>query len=277
MAIRYQLGMVDPLMSITYRFFLAGALLMVYCKLKGLNLTYSIREHLFIALGAFFLFGVNYWLVYVAELHLTSGLVAIVFTTIIFFNILFGAFILKSAIRWPVLLGGIIGMGGVGLIFLDDIRNFDLSNKSALALVWTLIAVVLSSLGNIVSARNQRAGLPVLQSNAYGMCYGSLMMLVIALAMGTPISFDFSWPYIGSLLYLAIFGSIIAFGSYLTLLGKIGADKAGYIGFITPLIALVLSTLFEGYHWPTQAIGGVALVLVGNLLALWGKKKTISS
>jgi drug/metabolite transporter (DMT)-like permease len=188
--------------------------------------------------------------------------------------VLFGALFLKSPILWSVVLGGAIGIGGVGLIFAEELSSFDLSDKATVALVWLFFGAMMASLGNIASQRNQRAGLPVLQTNAYGMLYGAVMMFALALATSTPLSFDFSFPYIASLIYLSLFGSIIAFGAYLTLIGNIGADKAGYIALLIPIIALLLSTVFEDYHWPPNAIAGVALVILGNLLALHKKRSS---
>ena len=126
----------------------------------------------------------------------------------------------------------------------------------------------MASFGNIVSARNQRHDLPVVQVNAYGMGYGALITLVIALARGSTVSFDTSPEYVLSLLYLALFGTVIAFGSYLTILGRIGPDRAGYIAVIFPIVALTLSTLFEGLTWEVISVLGVGLVVLGNVVAM---------
>jgi drug/metabolite transporter (DMT)-like permease len=126
----------------------------------------------------------------------------------------------------------------------------------------------MASFGNILSARNQRQGLPVVQTNAYGMTYGTLLMLAAALIAGKPFTFDPYAPYVISLLYLALFGSVIAFGCYLTLVGSIGADRASYATLLFPVIALVISTLFEGYRWSPAAVAGVAVILAGNALSL---------
>ncbi|MDJ0762690.1 MAG: EamA family transporter [Myxococcota bacterium] len=271
LAIRYQLGAVDPLASVAYRFLISGAILLIYCRARGMKLAYTVKDHLYFFLLAALLFSVNYWLVYLAEIYITSGLVAIMFTAILFFNVFFGALFLKTRIRWSVVAGGVVGIVGVGLIFLDEILAFDLSNRTTMALVWVLVGVIMASLGNIVSARNQQAGLPVLQTNAYSMIYGGLIMACITLVTGTPFTFDCSFVYIASLFYLAVFGSIVAFSAYLTLIGNIGADKAAYIAFLTPIIALALSTIFENYDWPSNAILGVALVTAGNFFAVLKK------
>jgi drug/metabolite transporter (DMT)-like permease len=136
------------------------------------------------------------------------------------------------------------------------------------ALVMAVVATYLASLGNICSARNQSQNLPVLQTNAIGMAYGTLLMLGIALASGRSFSFEWTVPYVGSLLFLAVFGSIFAFGCYLTLVGRLGADKAAYAGLLFPVVALQLSVWFEGYQWTSQSLLGMGLILLGNFIAL---------
>ena len=268
LAITFQLGVVDPLVSVFYRFLLAAIILFVYCRLIKMNLKYSAKQHFFMALQGTFLFGINYWLVYMAEVHLKSGLVAVVFSTIIFLNIFNGLIFLKSKVRMNVLASAMIGFVGIVLVFKDEILNFNFSNDKSFGLILAFLSVITASLGNITSAYNQRNKLPVVQTNAYGMLYGSLLMLILVFIIGTPLSFDVLFKYIGSLIYLAVFGSIIAFWSYLTLLGKIGADKAAYAMLVFPIIALLLSTMFEEYTWSLFALLGIALITMGNFLML---------
>ncbi|MCK5076810.1 MAG: DMT family transporter, partial [Calditrichia bacterium] len=155
LVIKFQLGIVDPMVSVGYRFFLASIILLAYCKIKGFNLKYSAREHFFMALQGFFLFGVNYWLVYIAELEIASGLVAIVFSTIVFLNSVNGAIFLKSKINIKVISGGILGVIGVALLFKEELLSLNLSSTSLVALIFALISAYLASLGNIISAYNQ--------------------------------------------------------------------------------------------------------------------------
>jgi len=268
LAIKFQLGLVDPIISVSYRFILASFILLLFCRISGLNLKYNVKEHLFFAFQGFFLFGINYWLVYLAEVHLPSGLVAVVFSMIIFFNIFNGAIFLRSPIRLQVIAGAALGIVGIGLVFKQDLLSFSLVSDNSLALVIAGLGSFTASIGNIISAHNQKINLPVIQTNAFGMMYGALFMLIISLIMGKHFSFEISYAYIGSLLYLSILGSIIAFTCYLTLLGKIGADKAAYVTLIIPVIALILSTIFEEYTWTSYAFVGVALILIGNMLVL---------
>ena len=272
LAIKFQLGVVDPLISIFYRFLLAAIILFIYLLLSKKTLKYSFRQHLLMALQGFLLFGINYWLVYLAEQYLTSGLVAIVFSTIVFLNIFFGALFIKSKIQFLVVAGAIIGFIGISFVFKNEIQMFNLSSQNSIALLIALVGAVSASLGNITSAYNQRKKIPVLQANAFGMLYGSSIMLIFAFLINKSVTFDPSFPYIFSLLYLSIFGSVIAFTCYLTLLGNIGADKAGYTTLVIPVIAIILSTIFEDYQWNIFAFLGVLLILFGNILVLKRKK-----
>jgi drug/metabolite transporter (DMT)-like permease len=268
LVITFQLGVVAAEASIVYRFALAALLLMVYTLARRLPMRFTPRQHAFIALQGTFLFSLNYILVYLAEQNLTSGLVAIVFSMLILSNVVLGAVFLRNPIRPRVVLGGVIGVAGLALVFGPELAGFAQGGGWRLGLLLAAAAVLSASVGNILSARNQRAGLPVVQTNAYGMAYGAAVTLVIAVVRGVPFTFDPSPSYILSLLYLAVFGSVIAFGTYLTLIGRMGVDRAAYIGVIFPLVALLLSMLFEGLNLGAVGLAGVALVAAGNVLVL---------
>lgn len=135
-------------------------------------------------------------------------------------------------------------------------------------MILALIGTISASLGNVVSARNQRGDLPVVQTNAFGMLYGAVIMFIFVIFRGAQIEFDLSMGYVISLLYLAVFGSVIAFGSYLTLLGRIGLDRAAYVTVLFPIIALLLSTVFEDLQWGIFQLIGVVLLLFGNAMVL---------
>jgi drug/metabolite transporter (DMT)-like permease len=273
--ITYQLGEVDPLVSVGYRFGLAGIILLCYAKIKGLPLSYSKQQHMFIALQGILLFGANYWLVYVSEQYLSSGLVAVAFSTLIFLNIFFGALFLGSKVSKRVIIGAVAGLFGTMLIYQSEFQRLDFADDQIKGLLFCMGSIILASLGNITSANNQRKyALPVIQTNAFGMLYGAIVMLLFAVVSGKELAFDTSLPYMLSLGYLSLFGSIIAFTGYLTLIGKIGADKAAYTIVFVPVIALTISTFFEGYQPDIYAYIGIALILTGNIIALKAKKAT---
>jgi drug/metabolite transporter (DMT)-like permease len=277
LVITFQLGVVPPEASIVYRFTLAALLLMVYALARRLPMRFTPRQHFFIALQGTFLFSLNYILVYLAEQNLTSGLVAIVFSMLILSNVVLGAIFLRNPIRPRVVLGGLIGVAGLALVFRPDLSGFVGGSGWRLGLLLSVAAVLSASVGNILSARNQRAGLPVVQTNAFGMAYGAAVTLVVAIVRGVPFTFDPTPRYVLSLVYLAVFGSVIAFGTYLTLIGRMGVDRAAYIGVIFPLVALLLSMMFEGLGLGAIGLLGVALVAAGNVLVLNRRRPTPAS
>jgi len=268
LAIKFQLGSVDPMVSVLYRFMAAALTLFLYCKLRGLNMRFRLKDHIYMALQGLVLFSVNYWLIYLAEVHVTSGLVAVIFSGIVFMNMINGAVLLGSPIRSNVLLGGTIGVLGIVLVFWPQLTSFSLSDQGALGLVLSVVSTFMASLGNIISARHQKNHLPVIQTNAYGMAYGTAIIGAISLISGKTFSFEMSFAYVGSLFYLSLFGTVIAFGCYLKLIGKIGADRAAYATMLFPIVALGISTVCEGYQWAPNNIIGMAVVLVGNWMVL---------
>ncbi len=270
--ITFQVGNVDPMYSVAYRFAIAGVLMLIVSKLWKLKLDFSKKEHGFILLQGLLLFGFNYWCMYSAELYLTSGLVGLLFSLLVFMNVLNGKIFLKSDIEKKVIFGGLLGLIGTGLIFRQDLVQFSFSDGKIIGLIFAIIGTYIASLGNITSARNQKAGIPVISSNAFGMTCGAIAMFLFALVSGKEISFETDISYVSSLLYLAIFGSVIAFGAYLTLIGNIGAGKAAYVAVIAPVIALVISTIFEDYNWTGSSLSGAGLIIAGNVVALRNKK-----
>ena len=267
-AITFQLGQVDPLISVVYRFLLAGVLLIGYCLIRKVKLKFTIREHMFMAIQGFFLFGVNYWLVYQSEQYIASGLVAVAFSTMIFMNSGFGAIFLGRPINKKVMLAALAGLSGTIVIFWNEISQMDLSDDVLKGTILAISSVVLASVGNITSARNSQAKIPVMQANGFGMLYGCALMTIVALILGRPFTFETSSSYMLSLAYLSVFGSILAFGTYLTLVSKIGADKAAYALVVIPVIAIVISVFYEDYQLTLATMIGVGLIIGGNIIAL---------
>ena len=264
LAITFQLETVTPLASVIYRFALASVLLFGWCWLKKIPLSLSRREHGFMVLQGSFLFGLNYWLVYLAEQYLASGLVAVTFSTIVFFNVINARVFLRTAVKLKVVLGGLLGLVGVMMLFSRELGSFRRVDDTVFGIALALAATFTASLGNIVATRNCCTQRSVMAINAWGMLYGTLLLLTVALALGIDFSFDCGLSYVSSLLYLSVFGSIVTFAAYLKLLALIGPDKAGYIGMLIPVIALALSSVFEDYNWSLPAVIGLCLILVGN-------------
>lgn len=268
LAIKYQLGVVAPEASVAYRFALAALFLFGWSIARGMPLRYKLKDHFFMALLGALMFSTNYVLFYIAESHLTSGLVAIIFSIALFMNIGNKMLFFRQTVKPSVLLGATFGLAGITFVFWRELVSFSLDSSSGRGIALSLAGTLLFSFGNMVSARNQRVGLPIIQSTAYGMAYGAALLTIFALLFGIDLKLDMSFAYLSSLIYLALFGSVIGFGCYLTLLGRIGAERAAYATVLTPVIALGLSTLFERFTWTLQAVVGVCLILIGNVVVL---------
>jgi drug/metabolite transporter (DMT)-like permease len=267
LAIKLQLTQVPPILSVGYRFCLASLILLAFCRLAGKRLRFSRRDHQFMALQGASLFGLSYCCSYLATGYMTSGLVAVVYSTILMMNIFNLSIFMRQPVAWRAFWGGILGLSGIGIVFWHDLAAFT-ATRGLIGLTIALAGSYLASVGNVVTTRNAKSGVPVTQANAFGMAYGGLLTLVIHFALGGELTMDWSVGYLAPMLYLTIFGSVVAFGCYMLLISRIGAEFAAYVTLLMPIIALVLSTLFENYHWSTNAAVGVAIVLAGNLIIL---------
>jgi len=269
LAISFQLGEVDSLLSVSYRFGLAACLLLAYCWLRAKPMRFSPSEHVFIFLQGACLFGFNYWLFYLTTAHISSGLVAVIGSSMVFMNIINGRLFLGRSIQAHVVFAALLGIAGICLVFWPELKQVGVNTQNiSSALLLGFVATYFASLGNIISSRNQAVKIPVLQSNALGMAYGAGLMLIIALALGAELKFETRLSYVTSWLYLSVFGSIVAFSCYLTLIGRIGADKAAYSSLVYPIIALQLSAWFESFQWSSLSLLGLLLILLGNLIIL---------
>ncbi|MGB5492531.1 MAG: EamA family transporter [Woeseiaceae bacterium] len=268
LAIEYQLGVVVPEVSIVYRYAIASFVLFIYCFYKKLPVVFKLKSHLWFALLGAFLFGLNYVFAYRAQVHITSALAAIVFSMMLWINIVLSRVVFGTRAGRQVLFGAVLGIAGIIVLFAPQIRVLSLSDSVLYGSLLALLGALMASTGNMVSQGAQQRNLPVLQANAWGMLYGALLTAMICAVRGYEFTFDATFTYIASLLYLAVFGSVIAFGAYLTLLGRIGAHRAGYATVMFPVVALLLSILFEGLRLDFGILLGTALVLLGNVLVL---------
>ncbi len=266
--ISFQIGVVPPEVSVAYRFAIAAALMFAWAGLRGLPLRFRPRDHLYIALQGALIFCTNFVLFYLAAVHLATGLLAVVFSTASIMTLLMSALRQRRPPPVRALLGAMLGSGGIALVFWPEVAGFALASGAGLGLLLSLGGTVSFSLGGLVAARNQAAGLSVRGTTAWAMAYGTLLLSLFVVVRGARFTFDPAFSYVGSLLYLAVFGSVIAFACYFALLGRIGAERSAYATVLFPIVALVISTLFEGYQWTATALAGVALTLAGNLLVL---------
>lgn len=268
LAIEYQLGVVEPEVSIVYRYALAAIVLFFWCKIKGLSLAFKVKDHFWFAVLGLFLFCLNYILAYRAQVYITSALAAIAFSMMLWINIVMSRLFFGTRAGRRVLLGAFLGILGILTLFAPQIEAVSLDDDVMFGSLLAVLGAVMASCGNMVSQASQHRKLPVIQSNAWGMLYGSVLTAIVAVASGHEFNFDATFTYITSLVYLAVFGSVVAFSAYLTLLGRIGAHKAGYATVMFPVVALVLSMAFEGLQLNLAIVTGTSLVLLGNMLVL---------
>ena len=268
LAITFQLGKVAPEASVFYRFLLASAILFVFCLARRLPLRYKPIQHAWIALLGVLMFSVSYIFVYYAEQHVVSGLVAVGYSASPLLGLIgMRAFFGKPMSR-RLILGSILGMVGIALVFYPEFAKLQGDRDTALGALNTIIAVLVSALGAMVAHRTQQDELPLWQTMAWGMFYGAMFSLGVTLATGKSLDFVPSVPYVLSLVYLAVLGSVLAFAAYLTLLRRVGAARAGYIGVMVPIVALVISAAFEGFRWHPFTWAGIAVTVAGNVIIL---------
>jgi drug/metabolite transporter (DMT)-like permease len=271
-AITLQLGLVDPVVSITYRFALAAALLFAWCMLRRESLKLTRAQHLAAFGVGLFTFAIDYAFVYWAEERVTSAVVAVMFAAMAFMNLI--GFRIAFGQRSPRLAWGAAGLGiaGVALLSWEEIAaaNFDARALAGIGL--TLLGVAAAVVGNIYARRGELAGATVAASTGWAMAYGAGLLALFALATGRTWDFEPSWSYVLSLLHLSIVGSVVAFLLYYGLARRRGYSTASYVSALTPPVAMTVSALFEAKTWGVLALAGVALVLAGQWLLLKTKK-----
>jgi drug/metabolite transporter (DMT)-like permease len=265
-AITYQLRAAAPTASVMLRFGLASAILLCWCAVRRLPLRFTARQHARVAAQGFCLFGVNLLLVYMAERTIPSGVTSVVFTAIVPLNIVGARLFFGTPVSRRTWAGAALGLAGIALVFLPEIESIGSLSASLAGLACALLGTASASVGNLIAAANQKAGLPIVQTNALGMAYGAAAVGLVGLVSGHSFHVGWSAPYAVSLGYLAVFGSIFAFGAYLTLIRRIGAGRAAYTGVLFPLVALGISTVWEHYHWTPSAMFGMGCCAAGSVL-----------
>ncbi|WP_332640413.1 DMT family transporter [Brevundimonas sp.] len=271
-AITLQLGTVPPLASIVWRFGLASALLFLGCLIFRQNLRLTRAQHL-AALGqGAFAFSISYSFTYASEGHVASAIVAVTFASLTFLNLVLfriAAGQRAAAASWG---GAILGLFGVAVLSGGEVLSAGFDRRAALGVGLALIATTASAFGNYFAWRGQNRGSEAIPSTAWAMAYGTGLLALYGLATGVEFRIDPTFTYVGSLLYLSIFGSVIAFGLYFTIARTIGYAMASYISALTPPIAMLVSVLFEGAHFGWTALAGLLLVLSGQALLVRAPK-----
>jgi drug/metabolite transporter (DMT)-like permease len=267
-AVKFQIGVVPAEVSVAYRIGIAAVVMFGWALVKGLPLRFTIRDHFFMMLQGTLIFSTNFFLFYLAAAHLTTGLIAVIFSTASAMTVLLNGLCFGRKPPLRFLLGTILGVAGIGLIFRRELAGFSFESSTSLALLLSIGGTFCFSLGSIVSARNRIAGLSVCGNTGWAMFYGVVLLCIFVLLRDEHFIFDFALPYMTSLAYLSIVGSVVAFAAYFALLGRIKTEQAAYSTVLFPVVALTLSTFFEGYQWTAPAVVGVLLTLAGNTLVL---------
>jgi drug/metabolite transporter (DMT)-like permease len=273
LAITFQLGRVAPEASVFYRFLLASLLIFAWSAVRGVRLTLRAHEHPWVALQGVLMFSASYLFVYYAEAHVVSGLVAVGYSASPLLAMLGMRALFGTPMTRPVIGGSLLGIVGITFVYWPELARWKAGGDAALGTVFTVLAVVLSSMGSLAAHRNHEHDYPLWPSMAWGMLYGSLFSLAATLLMGKPLTFEPSPAYILSLLYLSILGSIVTFAAYLTVMKRVGAARAGYIGVMTPVVALVISAAFEGFRWHILTFVGIAVTVLGNVVILKARER----
>jgi drug/metabolite transporter (DMT)-like permease len=267
-AIPLQLGVVAEEVSVAWRFALGSIALFIYAAATGRQIRIPRAQYGMVIFMGALMFSANYLFTYYSINYVTSGLVAVVFSLIVVFNAFFERIFFGRPLERRLIVASVLGVAGVAFMFWPEVRTFSLQDESIYGVTLALIAVVLASIGNMAAIVNTNRHLPVVSMNAHGMAWGAAASLLVSVLAGREIGFLFQPGYVASLLYLSVFGSAVAFGCYLALLRQIGSARAAYTAVLFPIVALILSTLFENYTWTPQAIVGVLFIIAGNWLAL---------
>jgi drug/metabolite transporter (DMT)-like permease len=274
-ALKLQLGEVAIAASIAYRFALASLVLFAVLLLSDRLQKLDKRGQLICLVQGLCLFCLNFLCFYTASQWIPSGLVAVIFSTATLWNAINARLFFKQKIAANVLAAGALGLGGLALMFWPELAGHEASDETLLGIALAVLGTLLFSAGNMLSSMQQKSGLKPLTTNAWGMLYGALMLVTICWVSGTPFTFEWNTRYIGSLLYLAIPGSVIGFTAYLTLVGRMGPERAAYCTVLFPVVALNISVFFEGYQWTAPALFGLFMVMLGNVLVFRKAKRVL--
>ena len=268
LAITFQLGLVAPEISVAWRFMLAALVVASACIARGLPLRLTRHEHFAMALMGVTMYSAGYICVYYAEGHLASGLVAVGFSAAPLLSMFGLRLFFGQPLTLRMTVGSLAGIAGIALVFWPEFGRLSNSHDASTGVLFTLAAVLMSTLGGLLAHRNHRQARHGLPYMAWSMGYGGLFAFAVAVSLGRTIAFDLSPGYVLSLLYLALVGSVAAFGCWLALIGRVGPARASYVGVMVPVAALVLSTLFEHLEWHPLMVAGMAVSIAGNVLVL---------
>ncbi|MGX7893904.1 DMT family transporter [Tsuneonella sp. HG222] len=266
-----QIADVPPAWSVAYRFLIATPAMVALALARGTRMAMPWRVHLLAMLVGFFQFCGNYNLVYPAELHLTSGIVAVMIGLMIVPNAVLGSVVLGQPITLRFALGSVVAIAGILLLLANEARTVRIGGDVALGAWLGIGAMLAASISNIAQANATGRSVPLLALISWSMLYGTVIDIVLAFALHGPPVLPTNGAFWAGTAYLAIMGSVVTFPLYYTLIREIGAGRAAYHNVLVVVIAMVISTLLEGYRWSALAVAGAVLALAGLIVALRAK------
>lgn len=265
-AIAVQIRETPAEIALLHRLGLAAVVLFAVLAASGRLRPVTARQQPFLALLGACLFCVNYMLVYNGAAYIPSGVVALVFSTATVFNAFNSMLFFGERPSPRFIAGALLGMGGLGCLFWHDLARLEAGGAALIGGGLVLAATYVFSLGNMISRRNNAAGIDLPTATAWSMGWGTVFLALIVLARGQPLTLDLSWNYTLALVYLALPGTVIGFLTYLEVVKRMGAPLAAFSTVLYPAIALTVSTVFEGYRWTPAGVLGLLLIACGNIL-----------
>lgn len=272
LVIKDQVGSVPPSWSVTWRFIVAAIGMAVLALVRRESLRIDRAGLRIAALVGLTQFAMNFQFVYRAEQHLTSGIVAVLFALLLVPNALLAWVWLKQPVTRGFAVGSAIAGAGIALLLLHEYRMAPPEGKVIVGIALTTAALFSASTANVLQSSNGARRQPMVPLLTWAMVMGATLDGLFAWAIEGPPQFDTRPGYILGVLYLGLIGSVVTFPLYFRLLQRLGAGRGAYNGVLVPVIAMVLSTLFEGYRWSLLAAAGSALAMVGLVLALRARK-----
>ena len=274
LVIRDQLSIVPPTWSVTYRFTIASIVMFGYAALSGASLRIGRTGHWLALAFGIPQFMLNYNFVYAAEQYVTSGLVAVMFALLLVPNTALSWLFLKEKVSGRFLAGSLVAMIGVALLFVQEMRHSTATQAAVLTGIGlTILAILTASFANVMQATKALRERPIITMLAWAMFYGVIGDAIYAYVTDGPPVIEHRLGYWVGLIYLGVFASALAFTAYFSVIRSVGAGKAAYSGLLVPIIAMALSTAFEGYHWSALAVAGGMLALAGLFIALRASKR----
>jgi drug/metabolite transporter (DMT)-like permease len=265
-AIKLQVAYLEPSVSVAYRFFAAALILISIAAFRGRLVELARKNFKLLAWEALLIFSANYILFYYATSYISSGIVAVIFSTLPLMIQLNLVLFQGERLSRKVLLGNVMGFTGICLLFASELLHMSNLRQAAIGVGLALLATYVAAWGNIQAKKVYAKGVPILENNAIAMLMGSLMTFAFVFSQGHELAIPSEPVFWYALAYLTVFGTVLGFAAYFTLLRKMGPERAAYITVLFPIVALIVSSYMEGFHWSIYAFVGLALTILGNVL-----------